>query len=117
MSGWAHKWMLVAGICLGVLLLTELTSNTGTAATFLPIIGAIAISLGEKPLTASHSNGTRRQLLFHDACRHFAQRHRLCQWATDSGSDGQGRLAFNLLARPVGGSSGLVFGPWVFGIR
>ena len=49
MSGWPI-WMLVAGICLGVLLLTELTSNTGTAATFLPIIGAIAISLGENPL-------------------------------------------------------------------
>ena len=30
--------------------LTELTSNTGTAATFLPIIGAIAVSLGENPL-------------------------------------------------------------------
>ena len=30
--------------------MTELTSNTGTAATFLPIIGAIAISLGENPL-------------------------------------------------------------------
>ena len=49
MSGWPI-WMLVAGICLGILLLTELTSNTGTAATFLPIIGAIAVSLGENPL-------------------------------------------------------------------
>ena len=49
MSGWPI-WMLVAGICLGILLLTELTSNTGTAATFLPIIGAIALSLGENPL-------------------------------------------------------------------
>ena len=49
MSGWPIG-ILVAGICLGILLLTELTSNTGTAATFLPIIGAIAVSLGENPL-------------------------------------------------------------------
>ena len=31
-------------------MLTELTSNTATAATFLPIAGATAISLGENPL-------------------------------------------------------------------
>ncbi|MGA1013526.1 MAG: SLC13 family permease, partial [Limisphaerales bacterium] len=30
--------------------LTELTSNTGTAATFLPIVGAMAVGLGENPL-------------------------------------------------------------------
>ena len=31
-------------------MLTELTSNTATAATFLPIAGALALSLGESPL-------------------------------------------------------------------
>lgn len=40
----------VAIVCLGILLLTELTSNTATAATFLPIVAAIAISLGQNPL-------------------------------------------------------------------
>lgn len=34
----------------GILLLTELTSNTATAATFLPVTGALALSLGENPL-------------------------------------------------------------------
>ena len=37
-------------ICFGVLMLTELTSNTATAATFLPIGGALAVSLGQNPL-------------------------------------------------------------------
>jgi sodium-dependent dicarboxylate transporter 2/3/5 len=43
--------VLVLGIvCFGILLLTELTSNTATAATFLPITGALALSLGQNPL-------------------------------------------------------------------
>ncbi len=42
--------LLLALICFGILLLTELTSNTATAATFLPVVAAIAISLGENPL-------------------------------------------------------------------
>lgn len=37
-------------ICLGILMLTELTSNTATAATFLPIVAALALSLGQNPL-------------------------------------------------------------------
>ena len=40
----------VALVCFGILLLTELTSNTATAATFLPIVAAVAVSLGESPL-------------------------------------------------------------------
>jgi sodium-dependent dicarboxylate transporter 2/3/5 len=43
--------MAVLGIvAFGILLLTELTSNTATAATFLPIAGALALSLGENPM-------------------------------------------------------------------
>jgi sodium-dependent dicarboxylate transporter 2/3/5 len=43
--------LLILGVvCLGILLLTELTSNTATAATFLPITGALALSLGQNPL-------------------------------------------------------------------
>ena len=42
--------LLVAFVCAFILLLTELTSNTATAATFLPVIAAVAISLGENPL-------------------------------------------------------------------
>lgn len=37
-------------VCFGILMLTELTSNTATAATFLPIAAAIALSLGQNPL-------------------------------------------------------------------
>lgn len=40
----------VATICFGILLLTELTSNTATAATFLPITASVAIGMGENPL-------------------------------------------------------------------
>jgi len=40
----------VAIVCFGILLLTELTSNTATAATFLPIVAAVAVSLGQDPL-------------------------------------------------------------------
>lgn len=40
----------VAIICFGILMLTELTSNTATAATFLPIVAAVALSLGQNPL-------------------------------------------------------------------
>lgn len=42
--------LTLAIICFGILMLTELTSNTATAATFLPIVAAIAISLGQNPL-------------------------------------------------------------------
>jgi sodium-dependent dicarboxylate transporter 2/3/5 len=37
-------------VSFGILLLTELTSNTATAATFLPIAAALAIGLGQNPL-------------------------------------------------------------------
>lgn len=42
--------MLLALVVFGILLLTELTSNMATAATFVPITGALALSLGENPL-------------------------------------------------------------------
>ena len=42
--------LIVAIVCFGILLLTELTSNTATAATFLPVIATVAISLGQHPL-------------------------------------------------------------------
>lgn len=42
--------VLLCVVCFGILMLTELTSNTATAATFLPITAALALSLGENPL-------------------------------------------------------------------
>ncbi|MCW9054343.1 MAG: DASS family sodium-coupled anion symporter [Motiliproteus sp.] len=34
-----------------IIFLTEITSNTATTATFLPILGAVAVGLGESPMT------------------------------------------------------------------
>ena len=42
--------LLVAAVVTSVVLLTELTSNTATAATFLPILGGVAVGLGIGPL-------------------------------------------------------------------
>jgi sodium-dependent dicarboxylate transporter 2/3/5 len=49
MQGWPVV-LVIAIVAFGILLLTELTSNTATAATFLPIVAALAISLGQNPL-------------------------------------------------------------------
>jgi sodium-dependent dicarboxylate transporter 2/3/5 len=42
--------LLVAGVAGVVLALTELTRNTATAATFLPVLGPVAVELGHGPL-------------------------------------------------------------------
>ena len=53
LAGAIGAWPLVLVLCIvcfGILMLTELTSNTATAATFLPVAGALALSLGQNPL-------------------------------------------------------------------
>lgn len=42
--------LLIGVVVLVIIFLTELTSNTATAAAFLPLLGALAISLGVDPL-------------------------------------------------------------------
>ncbi|MEJ2482625.1 MAG: DASS family sodium-coupled anion symporter [Gemmatimonadota bacterium] len=42
--------LLVAAVVASIILLTELTSNTATAATFLPVLGAVALAIGQDPL-------------------------------------------------------------------
>jgi sodium-dependent dicarboxylate transporter 2/3/5 len=42
--------LLIATVVAFVILLTELTSNTATAATFLPVLGALALVIGHDPL-------------------------------------------------------------------
>ncbi|MGB0436968.1 MAG: SLC13 family permease [Mycobacterium sp.] len=42
--------LLVGVITTAVIFLTELTSNTATAATFLPVIGGVAVGIGQDPL-------------------------------------------------------------------
>lgn len=53
LSGVTHlpHWAMVAIFVVTVLLLTELTSNTATTATFLPIVGAVAIAADVAPAT------------------------------------------------------------------
>ena len=43
-------WVLVLIACGGILLLTEMTSNTATAATFLPVASGVAAGTGVEPL-------------------------------------------------------------------
>jgi sodium-dependent dicarboxylate transporter 2/3/5 len=42
---------LVASITAIVLFLTEITSNTATAATFIPVLGGVALGIGADPMT------------------------------------------------------------------
>ena len=42
--------LLVVAVTVVIIFLTELTSNIATAATFLPVVAALAVSLGQDPL-------------------------------------------------------------------
>ena len=42
--------LVIAGVVGVIIFLTEITSNTATAATFLPLVGALAESMGTSPL-------------------------------------------------------------------
>lgn len=48
-SHWPIFWTVVLIIAV-ILLLTELNSNTATVSTFLPVVAAVAIGMGENPL-------------------------------------------------------------------
>ena len=48
LGGWPILFVLIATVAL-IVVLTEITSNTATTAAFLPILGAVAIGLGENP--------------------------------------------------------------------
>jgi solute carrier family 13 (sodium-dependent dicarboxylate transporter), member 2/3/5 len=43
--------LLVAAVAAIVLFLTEVTSNTATAATFIPVLGGVAVGIGADPMT------------------------------------------------------------------
>lgn len=49
-AGWPLA-LTVAAVTAVVILLTELTSNTATAAAFLPVVAALAVGIGYAPLT------------------------------------------------------------------
>ncbi len=48
-GGWPSI-LVVMAITTVMILLTELTSNTATSAAFLPVVGAVAIGIGQNPL-------------------------------------------------------------------
>lgn len=116
LGGWPVL-LTTAVICLGILLLTELTSNTATAATFLPIVGAMAVSLGQNPLlflvpTALAANcsymmpvGTPpNAIVFGSGVLRLPQMARAGIW-------------LNLLLVPIIVLLVWLLGPWVFGLE
>ena len=46
----APEWLLVGAVATAAMALSHVTSNTATAATLVPLAGALAISLGLSPL-------------------------------------------------------------------
>jgi sodium-dependent dicarboxylate transporter 2/3/5 len=44
------EFAFIAAVCLGILFLTEMTSNTATAATFIPLLAAVAVGAGWDPM-------------------------------------------------------------------
>jgi sodium-dependent dicarboxylate transporter 2/3/5 len=53
---WTSGWqalpiaVVVVLITLGIVFLTELTSNTATTATFLPVVASVAVGMGQAPM-------------------------------------------------------------------
>lgn len=46
----APLWLLVAVVVIAIILLTELSSNTAVANTFIPVLAAVAIGIGTAPM-------------------------------------------------------------------
>ena len=68
--------VILCAIAFGILMLTELTSNTATAATLLPVGGALALSLGQNPRLVMIPIALAANCSVHAAGRHAAQRGR-----------------------------------------
>jgi sodium-dependent dicarboxylate transporter 2/3/5 len=49
LEGIHHAWLILL-VAVVIVLLTELTSNTATAAAFLPVMGAVAVGAGVDPM-------------------------------------------------------------------
>jgi len=116
LEGLPHVLILCV-FCFGILMLTELTSNTATAATFLPIAGAIALSFGENPLlflvpTALAANCSYMMPVGTppNAIVYASGRITLPQMA-------RAGLVLNIVLVPVLVGLLLLLGPWVFGIE
>ena len=111
---------MLAILCIvsfGILMLTELTSNTATAATFLPVAAALAVSLGQNPLiflipTALAANcsymlpvGTPpNAIVYGSGWIELPQMAKAGLW-------------LNLALVPILVGLVLLLGPWVFGVE
>ena len=84
---------LIGAVTLIVLFLTEITSNTATAATFIPILGGRAVGIGIDPMTLLIPAALGRDLRLHAAGRHAAERDRLRHRGRQHRRDGAGRAA------------------------
>jgi solute carrier family 13 (sodium-dependent dicarboxylate transporter), member 2/3/5 len=71
--------LLIAVVAAGVVFLTEMTSNTATAAAIIPVVSAVAPGARRAPAGAGGAGGHRRQPGVHAAGGHPAQRHRVRQ--------------------------------------
>lgn len=49
LAGW-HAILIILIVALVIIMFTELASNSATAAAFLPVIGSVAIAIGQDPL-------------------------------------------------------------------
>jgi sodium-dependent dicarboxylate transporter 2/3/5 len=109
-------WLVVSMVAFGILMLTELTSNTATAATFLPVAGALAVSLGQDPLVLLIPVALAANCAFMlpvgtppNAIVFASGMITLPQMARTG-------ILLNLLAVPVVVGVLWLLGPWVFGI-
>ena len=109
--------LIVAAVCVGILFLTELTSNTATAATFLPIGAALALSLGQNPLLFMIPIALAANCSYMlpvgtppNAIVHASGLITLPQMARVG-------VLLNVLLLPILIGMLLLLGPWIFGIE
>ena len=84
--------VLVAVLAFAILFLTEITSNTATAATFIPVVGGVALGIGADPLILTVPVALCCHLRVHAAGRHPAQRRGVRIRLRDHRTDGEGRV-------------------------
>ena len=109
--------LVLSIVCFGILMLTELTSNTATAATFLPITGALALSLGQNPLLFLIPTALAANCSFMlpvgtppNAIVYGSGLITLPQMA-------RAGMILNVVMVPVVLGALLVLGPWIFGLE
>ena len=73
-----------------IVFLTELTSNTATAAAFLPLVASVAVGLGENPFLLAVPAALAASCAFMMPVATPPERHRLRERLRDRAADGAG---------------------------